>query len=601
MGPIRIQRGILQGDSFCVNLFTLCINPIAWYLRATEGYTFSHDKTSKITHTLFVDDLKSYHKNAVKAATIASNLESMFEDIGLHWGISKCAAVHVKRGKIVPNEGLPLHSGNQIPVLGEGDYYKFLGKYENATQLEKEVQRDASKEYIRRLSVIWSSPLSFTRKVKATNSFATSVLLYHMWTADWPIEHLRELDRSTRQLMNDNKAKHKHESNSLLYLPVDKGGKGMQELETLYKTTKIKTAHYLTVSADPHVQLVSTFQNVKDKKSLRSIVKDARTFAGQLDLNIEYNRVESKTTIKTSNSTIEVNQPQPKHLKTILRKKVEKKLEEEVKQQRWIGQYTVQQWQDEHLHHESYNIAKVWPNIPNIVYSVHTSIVQQLITTKVYNAKKVQNGGEDLLCSFCRVKKETVPHIMCSCSAIAQTLYTARHDRMLRPVYYAILKTLGITNNEEDEEDETIPWYREIQPKCCVETKEVKVLWNIPLHLDVVPKDGANKPDIAICNKKERQWLIFEGTVCNIGQIQERDKLKTEKYADLRASLKRLYPGYNVIQVNLVFDFLAGYHKELIHKLNNVGLSDSMNVIRKCQKWVIAQNCEIVKAFHSRK
>ena len=190
---------------------------------------------------------------------------------------------------------------------------------------------------------------------------------------------------------------------------------------------------------------------------------------------------------------------------------------------------------------------------------------------------------------------------MCSCSAIAQTLYTARHDRMLRPVYYAILKTLGITNNEEDEEDETIPWYREIQPKCCVETKEVKVLWNIPLHLDVVPKDGAKKPDIAICNKKERQWLIFEGTVCNIGQIQERDKLKTEKYADLRASLKRLYPGYNVIQVNLVFDFLAGYHKELIHKLNNVGLSDSMNVIRKCQKWVIAQNCEIVKAFHSRK
>ena len=87
VGPIRIQRSILQGDSFCVNLFILCINPIAWYLRATEGYTFSHNKTSKITHTLFVDELKSYHKNAVKAATIASNLESMFEDIDLHWGI----------------------------------------------------------------------------------------------------------------------------------------------------------------------------------------------------------------------------------------------------------------------------------------------------------------------------------------------------------------------------------------------------------------------------------------------------------------------------------------------------------------------------------
>ena len=207
-------------------------------------------------------------------------------------------------------------------------------------------------------------------------------------------------------------------------------------------------------------------------------------------MNIECNRVESKTTIKTSNSTIEVNQPQPKHLKTLLRKKVEKKLKEEVQQQRWLGQYTVQQWQDEHLHHESKNIAKVWPIIPNIVYSVHTSIVQQLITTKFYNEKKVQSGGEDLLCSFCHVKKETVPHIMCSCSAIAQRLYTVRHDRMLRPVYYAILKTLGITNNEEHE---TIPWYRELQPKCCVETIELKVLWNIPLSLNVVLKDGAKK------------------------------------------------------------------------------------------------------------
>jgi len=101
VGPIKIQRGILQGDSFCVNLFTLCINPIAWYLRSTEGYTLSHDKRTKITHTLFVDDMKSYHKSSIKAATVASNLEGMFNDIGLQWGINKCAAVHLKRGKIV--------------------------------------------------------------------------------------------------------------------------------------------------------------------------------------------------------------------------------------------------------------------------------------------------------------------------------------------------------------------------------------------------------------------------------------------------------------------------------------------------------------------
>ena len=59
--PIKVNRGILQGDSFCIRLFTLALNPIAWYLRSTEGYTLSHASDRKITHLLFVDDFKSYH------------------------------------------------------------------------------------------------------------------------------------------------------------------------------------------------------------------------------------------------------------------------------------------------------------------------------------------------------------------------------------------------------------------------------------------------------------------------------------------------------------------------------------------------------------
>ena len=35
--PIDVNRGIRQGDSFCVQLFTVRLNPIAWYIRSTEG------------------------------------------------------------------------------------------------------------------------------------------------------------------------------------------------------------------------------------------------------------------------------------------------------------------------------------------------------------------------------------------------------------------------------------------------------------------------------------------------------------------------------------------------------------------------------------
>lgn len=86
-------------------------------------------------------------------------------------------------------------------------------------------------------------------------------------------------------------------------------------------------------------------------------------------------------------------------------------------------------------------------------------------------------------------------------------------------VYHTISKALGFY-------DETTQWYKEKHPKCSVEEEGIKVLWNIPIHQVKPPENGANKPDIVIRNEKERHWLIIEGTVCNIREIENRDKLK---------------------------------------------------------------------------
>ena len=73
---------------------------------------------------------------------------------------------------------------------------------------------------------------------------------------------------------------------------------------------------------------------------------------------------------------------------------------------------------------------------------------------------------------------------------------------------------------------------------------------------------------------------------------------KTEKYMALRSNLKGMNPGHKIMQVNVVFDFLSGYHTNLIGKLTDVGLTEGLNHVRKCQKWVISQNCEIVKRLY---
>ena len=78
-------------------------------------------------------------------------MESMFNDIGLEWGLDKCATITISKGKIVPAENLILNENASINVLQGKDPYKFLGKLENFAQLDDEVFDQASKEYLKRL------------------------------------------------------------------------------------------------------------------------------------------------------------------------------------------------------------------------------------------------------------------------------------------------------------------------------------------------------------------------------------------------------------------------------------------------------------------
>ena len=87
--------------------------------------------------------------------------------------------------------------------------------------------------------------------------------------------------------------------------------------------------------------------------------------------------------------------------------------------------------------------------------------------------------------------------------------------------------------------------------------------------------------------------------MCNIGKIPERELYKQAKYTALRAEIKRLYKVKEILQINVVFDFLAGYNKTLEENLKDFtgGKQAVKKVIQQCQKWILNQNCEIVKYF----
>ena len=100
-GPIRFTKGLPQGDALCPRLFRLCLNPVAWLLSASQGYRLSKPLETKVTHLLYVDDLKVFAASEAKLNTVLRATSTAMQDIGLQWNPKKCNVIHVRRGKQV--------------------------------------------------------------------------------------------------------------------------------------------------------------------------------------------------------------------------------------------------------------------------------------------------------------------------------------------------------------------------------------------------------------------------------------------------------------------------------------------------------------------
>ena len=90
------------------------------------GFTLTKVPQHNLTHLLYVDDMKTYHKTPTKAMVETRRVESMFNDIGLEWGLDKCATITVSKGKLVSAENLILNENASIDELQDKDPYKFL-------------------------------------------------------------------------------------------------------------------------------------------------------------------------------------------------------------------------------------------------------------------------------------------------------------------------------------------------------------------------------------------------------------------------------------------------------------------------------------------
>ena len=159
----------------------MSINPTAWKLRRHDGYQLSKPVPGKMTHSLFVDDLKVYVKSKEKLTKVLSDTKSQMMDAELVWRNVKSAVLRLRRGKVVDKDrDIRLDEEITLRCLETQAYIFFMPETEihNTDKLIQLLVENISQ----RTSVIWTSPLSDFNKVLATNSFAMSLGNYFMWS-----------------------------------------------------------------------------------------------------------------------------------------------------------------------------------------------------------------------------------------------------------------------------------------------------------------------------------------------------------------------------------------------------------------------------------
>ena len=467
MQEVDINRGIFQGDSLFPLVFVLALIPLSLTLRQTKAaYEFSESK-NKINH-LFLDDLKLYSRNEKELDSLVQAIRIFSKDIGMEFGIEKCAMLVIEKGKIVKSVGIELPDGKVIKSLQEGESYKYLGILEAERFLGEEMKLKVSKKYFRRLKKVLKSKLNGASLVQGVNTWAVSLLRYSAAFISWRKCELQAIDRKTRKLFTIYGGLHPKSDVDRLYIPRKDGGRGLIAIEDCVELA---------------VRGLEVYVHGSEERLLQAARGDRE------------DGLEAASVLKKA--------------------KKEKRL---------------QDWEEKALHGQYLRRTKevrseqswVWLQNGDLKRETESLIVaaqNQSIRTNLVKAK-IDKSQKDTLCRLCKKADESIDHVVSGCSKLAQKEYKRRHDNLGKIVHWKLARKCNFEAGDK--------WY-EHEPESVLENEDYKILWNFSIQTHVIE---ARWTDLVVVDKKRRTCKIIDFAVPGDIRIEEKEKEKIVKYQD---------------------------------------------------------------------
>ena len=516
---MNIKRGIFQGDSLSPLLFVIGLIPLSCILRKDNaGYRFN--KEVKVNHLLFMDDLKIYGKNEKEVERLSNTVNIFTKDIGMEFGIEKCAHATMKRGKLVTTGEMELSSGEVIKEIDQEKGYKYLGILEADTIKNTAVKEATNREYFRRLRKITSSKLNGGNTFKAINSRAVSIMRYGAGILKWTKEELRAIDRKTRKILTANRMYHPQSDVHRLYLPRKEGGRGLLSIEDCVTDEEKSLSLYAARS---------------EEVLLKEVMKEEIV-------------------------------PQPTESVAAA-----KKLR---KEERHF------QWRDKQLHGkflrdtddvrgtESWGWSRkgfLKKETEGLIFAAQDQALRTNWIKKHIDKREVSDK-----CRLCGERAESVDHLVAECEKIAQKEYKKRHDNVARIIHLELCQKYNLIGK--------VKWYNH-KPESVMENDMVKILWDFNIQTDHIIQH--RRPDIVVVDKSNRKCQIVDIAVPGDRRVAQKEQEKIEKYAELKREIKKIWKMSKVGIVPIVVGALGVVSVNLKDYLKMLDLGCTMNILQK--------------------
>ena len=153
------------------------------------------------------------------------------QEIGMEFGIEKCAMLVMKSGKRHLTDRMELPNLDKIRTPGEKETYKYLAILEADIIKQVKMKEKIKKEYLGRSRKLLETKLSSRNLIKGINTWAVCLVRYSGLFLKWTREKLKQMDQRLRKLMIIHKALHPRDDVDRLYVSREEGGRGLASIE----------------------------------------------------------------------------------------------------------------------------------------------------------------------------------------------------------------------------------------------------------------------------------------------------------------------------------------------------------------------------------